>query len=1294
MTTVGRSVIVSAAAGAGKTAVLARRCAYLVCDAPPADRCDVRELLVLTFTDASASEMRERIVKAIRARQSDRPQDSRLRQQVALADVAQISTIHSFCSWLLRRWFNEIGVDPTATLLDGDEASLLAEEVLEELFAELYASDQNMTDPLGAGTLSSAPRVRDEAHDLDLCKWNLAARSVGELGSAFVRLVDDYGLGDDREIRRLVMNLSSFLASLPDPQRWLNRTVLHYAASPGQIVEPIVRAMVFELKRQIGHCETLVSALTRGDSIGHAYAGQIQNYVELLADWHKRLSADGAQFEEVRREICETDLPRAVPLRKKDLDEKRLRIGEYAQHCFAKQVKERLFRSNLRDRFSLFSQEEWVEGMRRVGPYVASLADITMMFRTRYAAEKRRLHLLDFADLERLAFELLYEGEGSKRGSGEFLPSAIAGVLHRRFRYVLVDEFQDINPIQEAILKLVSHESEASLPGNLFSVGDVKQSIYRFRLAEPGIFTRRLHRATAGPNSEKIKAIFLQENFRSRSEILDAVNFVFRRIMRPGSGRIAYDEKATLCPGRGPEDAPTDRIPVEVHVLERTIGGGGDDETDRDNGESPFAVATARHTDSSRWSKIEREAYCIGQRIERLMRESAANDVPLGYRDVVILLRSTKVNADLIANVLGAMGIPAFADAGGSLFSALEVRDVLSALRVLDNEQQDIPLAATLRGGLFGEVLTEDQFVKIRLLNRALPFHQAVRRYAETGEDADFRKQLGQTLATIHRYRSLARRKPLAEVIWKLYQERAYFARVCGLENGPQRRANLLKLHDIARRFSSFRTQGVHRFLRFIERLEERRGDFGVAPMIGESEEVVRIMTIHQSKGLEFPVVFVAGMGNRFNLQDEHGRMLFERQAGIGLRVVEPQRMIEYPSVSHLQARLETAQSSREEELRVLYVAMTRAKDRLILIGSWNHADRLTGDGAIPVMDHTAYSIGSATTYFDWVLPVLTGDESGAVVGLGRNVQVNAAATVFDVTVHDEDEIRGWTLARKTQPSREALLQSVARFGPLPETEPLVEDDSQVRRVLDRLDFDYPYFASTSVRAAVAASQFKGGFEDMLGGDERYADWVSRGDGDFSFPPSRYDPPQVTGAGERGTITHRVLQFLNFAVSADARGVEQELQRLVDVGKVSQAERETLAVESLVWFVSTPLAERIRRAGKAYRREFRFVTTEPAEFFDPEIGDSGGDRVLVRGIADGVLVGEKELELIDFKTDAIDPDGVVGRVGRYEPQMVIYARAISRLWGKPVRRASLVFLTPKKIVEILTSKEGDRHRMR
>jgi len=1359
--TTGRSVIVSAAAGSGKTTVLAERCAYLVCDAPPDERCDIDALLVLTFTDAAAAEMRSRIVEAIRRRVEERPNDERLCDQLAFADAAQISTIHSFCFWAVRRWFSDLAIDPTATVLDADEASLLKKEVLDELFIDLYSASPEKGNILGADTLTTAAS--------GICvPSGSSGTAAHEPGERFARLVDVYGLGEDRAIAAFVLRLYEFTTSLPDPQAWLADAVQSLTDHPQQVMESLADELRAELHAQQEHCEALAADLEAGDPVGHYHAGRIREYATQLADWTRELGEatdySAEQFERLREGIGGFNFgDKQAPRLPKGTPDAEKAARKVASEQFSKQVKEKLFRDRLQNRFGLFSVKEWIEGLAGVAPYVATFVDLVHKFREAYAARKRRMNVIDFADLERFAFELLSEDSGRRR------PSEAARALQDRFAYVLVDEFQDINPLQQAILHLVSRESNPERSGNLFVVGDVKQSIYRFRLAEPNLFLDRLGRfrdggarspgVYAGPSpdmnvgargaqNEVGEAIFLQSNFRSRPEILDTVNLVFRQLMR-GAGGVVYDDQAELRPGRT-VDPGTPHLPVELHLLERNLKGlsitSAEDNDDAAESESDDAVGddtpenrgqdwmdrgTLDLADAARWDPIEREAFLIGTRIRELTsmggpgapgvayapgsdsitpspnhqitkspntapvadacpgRAGApgsdtphganTNDKPLRHCDMAILLRATKVNADRMAGVLAAMGIPAYAEVSGSLFGTLEVRDVLAALQVLDNLQQDIPLAAVLRSGIFGERFTEDDLAELRLIDREIPFHAAVREYAERGPDARLRSRIAEFVACVERYRDEVRRRPLADTIWNLYERQGYLAHAAGLPSGAQRRANLLKLHDLARKFGSFRRQGLHRFLRFIESMADEDRDVGAAPAIGEADDVVRIMSIHHAKGLEFPVVFVAGLGTQFNLGDRAGRMIFERRAKIGLKVIETERMIEYPSVVHQLAASEIERSTRDEEMRILYVAMTRARERLILVGSVNRLDRVAspGPGSALVRPPTRLGVATARTPLDWLLPTLAGAPRGEVIGLGGKV---GERPLVSVALHGPDEMIEWHIARPVDDREGALRRAVASLEPLPQDEPITPDDPGVENVLARLRNIYPWLSASSVRATVAASEFKGAFDYLHDPDMRPASHAShralRGDL-FDATAAPRD-----AAANRGILTHRVLQHLDFQKAAQGSGVALELQRMVECRVLTAAEAEMVAEDAIAWFVTTPLAEAIRVAGQAYRRELRFVTTEPLTYFDSTVTVPSDDRVLVRGIIDGILPAGDGVEVVDFKTDAVSAEGVPARCELYRPQMALYSRAAERLWRRPVRRCWLVFLTPRQTIAL------------
>lgn len=1287
--TVGGSLLVTAAAGSGKTAVLAERCAYLVSDLAPAQRCDVDELLVLTFTEAAAAEMRARIIEALTQRAAANTNDLRLREQVALVDSGAISTIHAFCLGLIRRHFHEAGVDPAATVMDADETDLLRRETMDTLCDELYAAAR-----AEGGLLGTNPAGRD-----DEAPEGESHRSVPEtLAQRFAGLVETYGLGDDRNIVAQVLRLHDFLGSLPDPGAWLKEAIHATEDGASATVLKLYQRMRQEIEWQIEHGERLAGLWETGVPETGFFAGEMRNYVKQLRSWiaalpslnsESLLRADESLLsacEEVRRHIAEYEPSRATgPRLARDAPDESREARQQAAAVWSG-IKKVLFRQRLQGRFSAFSAAEWHDGLARVAPFVRTLADLVQRFDESYTARKRKLHVLDFADLERLAFALLAENGDPAR------PSSIARDLHARFAYVLVDEFQDTSPLQEAIVRLASHEAAANRPGNLFAVGDVKQSIYRFRLAEPRVFVNRLRRIL-NEGGAFGKAISLQRNFRSRPAVLEAVNLVFASLLRPGVSDVIYDDEATLRTGR--KCAPgTQSHPVEVHLLERLsrghgppVAGFGSDsdgnvepqDDHQSEAESSESIPSFGNDDPRLWSSMEREGFLIALRIRELM-SGKANDLlhrPLAFRDIVVLLRAARVNAERVAAMLQRMGIPAYAEVGGTLFGAVEVREAVAALKVLDNGRQDIPLAAVLRAGSFGESFTEDELVEIRLFDQEIPFHAGVYRYAEAGPRVPLRRRLSDVLARVDRYRHSVRTRPLAAVLWALFAEEGWLARAGAMMHGAQRRANLLKLHQLARTFGSFRRQGLHRFLRFVERLKSQDRDLAAAPVLAESEDVVRVMSIHQSKGLEFPVVFVAGLGTAFHLGDRDGRIIFEREAKIGLRVVEQSRLIEYPSALHRLAADEIERNAREEELRILYVAMTRARDKLILLGTVPSLDILRNapDGAAPAA-LTRLSIASATHALEWLVPALVAAPRDQVRIDGAN---HSGTPFIEVFTHGADEMAAWHLPQ-TASHNGGLLRAVARASPLPPEEPIASVDKEVDEVFARIDFLYPHSAAGTVRAAVGASEFKREWDLFRDPDERpVSAECQSSSSDFALLAA----PAREMAMHRGIVMHRVLQHVDCTMPPSSTSIVHELERLVSKGILAAEELALVDDSALKWFLESPLAAAIRAAGPAYRREFPYISAEHPQAVDPTIGPSTGDFVLVRGMVDGLIVHPDSLQIIDFKTDNINASEVTAATDRYRPQVRLYTSAMQRLFRRPVTNAWLVFLTPRVIERVL-----------
>lgn len=1229
----GTSLLVSAAAGAGKTRVLTERVLRLVA-APPSgggcDRCDLDRLLVVTFTDAAATQMRSRIAGGLRNRVLSNPADRHLRRQLALLDVAQIATIHSFCNRLIREHYAPIGLDPSARVMDADEATLLKHECAEKLFSALY-----------------------EAGD--------------ESGGAFRRLLDVYYLGDDGLLARFLLELHDFVQSLVEPAAWLDRAVEHVRVTgdaPRAAIEHVLAdELVAELHRQSDECRMSLELIGRCWPAWADYPEPLKDLLQRLDQWKRACASrrSAAAHDAVRREIVEYKFPR-LPRSgggKDDAVRQRVqRVIKRTKDRFQQKLVDRLCRAGLDDR---------VAGLRAVEPFVATLCNLITRFAELYEQAKRSRRLLDFADLERKALAVLSQDGDASR------PSEAARQLRDDFEHVLVDEFQDINPVQDAILRLVSREDESDRPANLFAVGDVKQSIYRFRLAEPQLFVDRMTRFAGG--DPRGRSCFLPENFRSASGLIDAVNLVFERLMTGELDAIVYDQDARLAAKRKAPPRAGIGPPAELHLLPRDLG----DEDADDGADERFAA----------WELIEREALLIGRCVQELLSTGKASEPPpLRYKDVVILLRSVRHRAPQIARQLGRLGIPVHSSVAGGFFEAIEVQDIVNLLALLDNFQQDIPLATVLRSPLLDTPLSDSDLVELRAHDRQAPFHETVRRYAERGRDKTLRQRVSAILQQLQRWRRAARHSPLATFLWQLYERTGYLSYVAALPGGRQRRANLMLLHERARRFGQTARPTLHRFVEFLHDLRDRQQDIGEAAPLGETDDVVRIMSIHKAKGLEFPVVVLADLAKRFNLSDAAGRIIFDRDLGIGPKVVDEQRMIEYPSIAHTLAAGRIERQTRAEELRLLYVAMTRARDKLIMVGSVGADDveaATSGLSAAAGAKLPASVVAGGRSYLDWLLPALAAAGPARVHWASDTDAEGCDGASILVRQHVADEIAGWAdeLDLRARAGRRAA--QLAELGPLPPDEPRTEDLSDAQRVLDRIFFDYPAADMTAVPAVIAASELKHRTE-LMGEPDSAAGLVR------PVASARLRPRFIAGdipadlPTRKGTATHALLQHLDLTIPPQAAAVGRELQRLVHETRpapVSTEDAELIDVDSVAWFLSTPLGERIRRRRQRYHRELIFVSREPVARYDAHLrAYDADDWIMIRGIIDGILAADDGLEVVDYKTDDLTPAQVNERAEHYRTQVELYASAAGHLFGRAVTAAWLVFLTPRQVVGV------------
>ncbi len=1251
------SVLVSAAAGSGKTTVLAERCAGLVCDLPAGERCGIDELLVVTFTEAAAAEMRVRIAGAIRERLAARPDDRRLQEQLYLVDSAAISTIHAFCRALIERWFPQAGIDPQFTVLDEDEALLTRQEVLADLFTELY-----------------------EAAD--------------GLGPAFRQLIDDYGAGEDAFLPPVILRMHAFTCSLAEPQAWLDKAASRFDPhDPDGLIarlDEIQSERLAEgLREYIDRARTVARAIRRAWPVAEACAADLDAAARHLGE-QLALLRGGTPWEEVARAVADRPPVFSARQPRKLCQADRDRYQQARKLCdkYKKSLK-----SKLQQAVCGTTRDELLEGLHRVGPHVRTLVGLVRAFDARYAAAKQAEGAVDFNDLQRLALNLLCEGGDTRR------PSQVARRLQERFRHVLVDEFQDIDPLQEAILRLVSRESSDRLPDNLFAVGDIKQSIYRFRLAEPRLFADRAE-AFAAPGSRG-KLIHLQENHRSRPELIEAINLFFAPLMSRDFGGSDYDEHARLHAGAVYPPSGTQptfgRPAVEVHIVEVDPSGapGGDVVEDE-----------AEEDDSPQLEGVEYEACLIAGRILAWVRPPAGETPmmicqkparpgdeprlrPIRYGDIVILLRSLPHKAAPIAAVLRARGIPVVLDRADDSLDSTEFRDVHSLLRVLDNFRQDIPLAALLRSPLVGDPLNDEDLLRIRLSDRRAAFHEAVLAYRTGGDDVELRGRLDRLLARLEHYRDRVRREPVADVLWQVFEESQYPAFVSGLPDGARRRDRLVRIHDLARSFSRFSRQGLRRFLAFLDQVAaaERPG----RPSAPAGEDAVRIMTIHSSKGLEFPVVILADLAKAFNLVDIRADVLVDRETGVGIRAADPDRRLRYPTLSHHVVAGKVLAGVLAEELRILYVALTRAREHLVLVGRVRPSENASA--AIPSAGSPGeaasvprHQLLSARSYLDWVLAALAAAPTGKVRwpnGSSSKVSPDPEPPI-EVHHHPWSETQDWSIPSSADDRTAAVRNRLARLEGLPEGEPIGPKPA-AQAVLARCAWEYPHLELTALPARISASELKRRWSTFFDPEERPAPIGADRDA-WPWPAFLERPRDRRDASAaRGLATHRLLELLDPTRPCDREDLRAQLEALVDRGAMSRREADDVALDDVAWFWQTDLGRMIRGGAWRIRREVPFVSRIPPESLDPAAAAADpGDVVLVRGMVDLLLTDGRSAIIVDFKTDRVGKREVPARSRAYAPQLDLYARAMSDIHRVPVMRRCLVFLHARTVVDLDT----------
>jgi ATP-dependent helicase/nuclease subunit A len=1226
----GGDVLVTASAGTGKTAVLSGRCVSIVSDKSICP--DVRNVLVLTFTEAAAEQMRSRIAEQLK-NAFLKNRDPHLRRQLMLLQGADISTIHSFCKRLITEYFYKLDLDPTFGVIDADEQKLLKSEVLDQTLDWAWQQDS----------------IRAALEQL------LRGRDLRANGGFPARIVE----------------LNNFLEGVISRQDWYDRAArLVEAADPfatdlGDRQKQIVASKLQHILAQIRYAIKLYETL---DTDGkweakwqETFVGPIEKYIELI---------DSGHWERFSEELIAYQGPSRFEYKPRGLSglpaETIKNLAESAKKSFDKLFDLAILNPDYTDTLG-----------DSVRLQTTVLVELVRAFEQLYAGAKQAINCLDFADLEHYALKLLTETDAPA-------PSQIALLLHQRYKHVFVDEYQDINAVQQAILDALSPG------GNTLGVGDIKQSIYAFRGAQPDIFLQRLKRIAAEPAApQQALRVDLNANFRSAKAILDFVNKIFSRIMTASSAMIDYDESARLRPGPSdtakPQRAENSRSTIEFHMLDEAAiddeaqnGQGSEGESEEIEG---LDVINAR----------QRQAAMIAKRIRQMVGADTSKaefqiydkqrDVwrDVEYRDIVVLMRSLAKKANDYVEIFRLAGVPVSCQATAGYFEATEITDLVALLKVLDNPQRDIELAAVLRGPFFK--LSDTELAKIKIHSQAGgpqgTYYDHLLRYCSSGTDVELVGKLKMILAQIEQWRTAARRDSLADLIWRIYRQTNFLSFVSALPSGQARRANLLKLHDRAIQFEGFASSAgvpsLTRFVAFIEELQEAGQDWAPAEPQASAGNAVRILSVHKSKGLEFPVVFLAELESSFNQRGVQSDCLADADDTLGLQIIDPQSNTKLASLAHQVIAERKLSTSLAEEMRILYVATTRAKDRLILTASQKHrtARRIVSNGFLlgdrPIPD---WQLQVCRSPLEWVLYGLS-DQKVLHDAFETGLSEEAADDgLFSFQLHGQANLK--------QLSEFVIGLKSGKSSRHPESSrkvrPSRRESNLFAQVKKSLSWSYRFGDAPVLSAKSSVTQLTHNNDEYVQRDYRRA-LECRPAAVVTAEPDLSKP---LDARLIGTATHLVLSQLDITKRVTAEVIESTRARLVADGAIAPLVAERIDTMSILNFFKSKQAALALDASNTVWREWPFTFALPAS----EIAGTRDEIIVVQGIIDLLVRTAEGLVVIDFKTDRITAEQVSERAGFYRRQLELYSRAASAILKAKPAAGYLYFLTCGVCVEV------------
>lgn len=1225
----GSDILVAAAAGSGKTAVLVERIIQKLINKD--NPVDIDRLLVVTFTNASAQEMRNRVGLALEQALAADPSSNHLKKQLSLLQRASISTLHSFCLEVIRQYAYLLDIDPAFRIANDMEIDLIKQEVMDDLFEEWYGAE-------------------------------------AEQQQGFFAVVDRFSSDrSDVEVENLILDLYTFAVQNPAPENWLDQLAGTY-----DVPEDFTEAELTWLTTMKQEVMNQLEAVKQEVELAREFASETDGpsqYVEAIeADYTNVIEAGKRvdAWDDLQSFMASSAFVN-LSRKKTECDPDKKAKVQALRNSYKKRwnsMKDSWFKRNLAGH---------IADMREFAPIIKHLTELVKQFRSRFAAYKKEQAIVDFSDFEHFCLEVLVD-EASDLDDPK--PSNVARHFQQQFHEVLVDEYQDTNLVQETILQLITDQTG---PGNMFMVGDVKQSIYRFRHAEPSLFIHKYKRYKEVETQGK--RIDLASNFRSREHVLTGVNYIFRQILDEALGEINYDSNAELIYGNNMYDdyAFSDPNP-ELLIIDREAPEEKEDlseqEEDYQDLEKAQLEARAYADKIKTWIGHKQDAQPM-----KVFDKAMQGQRDMQYRDVVILMRSMTW-APTIVDELKKQGIPVYAELSTGYFEAIEVKVMISLLKVIDNPRQDIPLASVLKSPIVG--LNEDDLASIRLADQNHTYYDALRKFEQQHTSTTANK-VTRFLTLLKQFRLAARQGALSDLIWSIYRETGYYDFVGGMPGGRQRQANLRALYDRARGYETTSFRGLFRFLRFIERMEERGDDLGSARALSEQEDVVRIITIHKSKGLEFPAVILGAMDKQFNLMDLRQKYLLHKDLGFATKYIDPVKRITYPTLFFHALYQEKLRELLAEEMRVLYVALTRAKEKLVMIGNVPSFDKKQEKWQ-KVIDHSdwvlpAYFRGDSKSYLDWVGPALLRHRDNDVLRTENIGELVLDAIQTDPSRWKISIIHGSTLTNLDDTTEETdrnLQETIENWEPIK-----VGDEALEKVVDDRLSFQYPFAQAARSRAKQSVTEIKRQRELK---DDYSADQLVQS---FQAPivkrPNFMQKEKTITAAEKGTAMHTVMQHLPLHEVMGRTEVAEQLESLVEKEVITKEEADIIDISAIEQFFTSEMAQQMIEK-PILSREVPFSLTLPASKVYASWTGEVKENVLIQGVIDVLIPKDDGWIILDYKTDAI-PEDVSEQVKeklvkRYETQMELYRYAIEQIWKQPVKETYLYFFSKALLIHV------------